>query len=47
MPHRRARVAKRALVARKAQSARTANNPARNASTTTDAPMSPAVINQL
>ncbi|GKB43522.1 hypothetical protein Tco_0888464, partial [Tanacetum coccineum] len=32
---------------RRAPSVRTANNPARNASTTTDAPMSAAVINQL
>ncbi|GKE39528.1 putative reverse transcriptase domain-containing protein [Tanacetum coccineum] len=38
---------RRALVARRAPSARTANNPARNASTTTDAPMSVTAINQL
>ncbi|GJS46223.1 putative reverse transcriptase domain-containing protein [Tanacetum coccineum] len=38
---------RRAPVARRAPSARTANNPARNASTTTDAPMSAAAINQL
>ncbi|GJT68182.1 hypothetical protein Tco_1019662 [Tanacetum coccineum] len=38
---------RRAPVARRAPSARTANNPARNASTTTDAPMSAAAINPL
>ncbi|GKB78922.1 hypothetical protein Tco_0945817 [Tanacetum coccineum] len=47
MPPRGAPVARRALVARRAPSARTANNPARNASTTTDAPMSAVAINQL
>ncbi|GKG33893.1 hypothetical protein Tco_0434052, partial [Tanacetum coccineum] len=34
-------------VLQRAPSARTANNPTRNASTTTDAPMSVAAINQL
>ncbi|GKF04115.1 hypothetical protein Tco_0034783, partial [Tanacetum coccineum] len=38
---------RRALVARTAPSARTANNPARNASATTDELMSAAAINQL
>ncbi|GKF76491.1 hypothetical protein Tco_0228961, partial [Tanacetum coccineum] len=47
MPPRRAPVARRTLVARRATSARTTNNPARNANTTTDAPMSAAAINQL
>ncbi|GKB16322.1 hypothetical protein Tco_0850245 [Tanacetum coccineum] len=47
MPPRRASVSKRALVARRAPSARTANNPARNASTTNDAPISVDAINQL
>ncbi|GJV92653.1 hypothetical protein Tco_1540466 [Tanacetum coccineum] len=47
MPPRRAPVSRRAPVARRAPSARTANNPVRNASTTTDAPMSAAAINQL
>ncbi|GKC65831.1 hypothetical protein Tco_1098429, partial [Tanacetum coccineum] len=47
MPPRRAPVSRRALVARRAPSARTANNPARNAGTTTDAPMSAASINKL
>ncbi|GKG07508.1 hypothetical protein Tco_0330477, partial [Tanacetum coccineum] len=46
MPPRRPLIAKRALVARRTLSARTANNPARTASTTTDAPMSVDVINQ-
>ncbi|GJU08089.1 hypothetical protein Tco_1124519 [Tanacetum coccineum] len=47
MPPRRASVGRRALVSRRALSARTANNLARNASTTTDAPMSVVAINQL
>ncbi|GJU39058.1 hypothetical protein Tco_1192015 [Tanacetum coccineum] len=53
MPPRRAPVSKRAPaarrapVARRAPSARTTNSPARKASTTTDAPMSAAAINQL
>ncbi|GJZ82757.1 putative reverse transcriptase domain-containing protein [Tanacetum coccineum] len=38
---------RRALVARTTPSARTANNPARNASATTDEPISAAAINQL
>nr|GEW64935.1 reverse transcriptase domain-containing protein [Tanacetum cinerariifolium] len=44
---RRALVAKRTLVANRASSARTTNNPARNASITIDAPMSATAINQL
>ncbi|GKD42762.1 hypothetical protein Tco_1267407, partial [Tanacetum coccineum] len=47
MPLRRAPVARRDPVARRAPSARTSNNPARNASTTTNAPMSVDAINQL
>ncbi|GKC87629.1 hypothetical protein Tco_1148278 [Tanacetum coccineum] len=47
IPPIRALVARRAPVARRTPSARTANNPARNASTTTDAPMSAVAINQL
>ncbi|GKF80518.1 hypothetical protein Tco_0239120, partial [Tanacetum coccineum] len=47
VPPRRAPVARRAPVSRRAPSARTANNPARNANTTTDAPMSVAAISQL
>ncbi|GJW96695.1 RNA-directed DNA polymerase, eukaryota [Tanacetum coccineum] len=47
IPPRRASVARRALVARRVPSARTANNPARNASTTTDAPMIVATIKKL
>ncbi|GJV65981.1 putative reverse transcriptase domain-containing protein [Tanacetum coccineum] len=47
MPHRRASVSRRPLVARRAPFARTANNPTRNASTTIDAPVSVAAINQL
>ncbi|GKE77317.1 hypothetical protein Tco_1543437, partial [Tanacetum coccineum] len=46
MPPIRVPVARRAPVARRTLSAGTANNPARNASTTTDAPMSDAAINQ-
>ncbi|GKB84513.1 hypothetical protein Tco_0956785, partial [Tanacetum coccineum] len=45
MPPKRAPVSRRALVARRAPSTRTVNNPARNASTTTDAPMSVDAIN--
>ncbi|GKB26695.1 hypothetical protein Tco_0866096 [Tanacetum coccineum] len=44
---RRAPVARRAPFARRVPFARTTNNPARNASTTTDAPMSASAINQL
>ncbi|GJX44138.1 hypothetical protein Tco_0260814 [Tanacetum coccineum] len=47
MPPKRVPVARRASVARRAPSARTANNPARNARTTTDAPMIVVAINQL
>ncbi|GKE20280.1 hypothetical protein Tco_1431792 [Tanacetum coccineum] len=44
---RRAPVTRRSPVARGAPYARTANNPTKNASTTTDAPISAAAINQL
>ncbi|GJV85746.1 putative reverse transcriptase domain-containing protein [Tanacetum coccineum] len=47
IPPRRAPFARRAPVSRRAPYVRTANNPNRNASTTTDAPMSVATINQL
>nr|GEV94010.1 hypothetical protein [Tanacetum cinerariifolium] len=47
MPPIKAPVARRSLVSRRSPSARTVNNPARNASTTTYAPMSASAINQL